>query len=294
MELRQDKRGMILVFALIIVSVLLSTALSFSYFIITDINKARAIDDSVIAYYAADAGIEESLYSLKKQEVTESLVELVKMQSDGILTESNGAWDISDSTDSESGFLRQRLFSGQSAKFFILNRASSNSTKSVSLEWFKGKDIEGESTVPQLQVNLTQLAPQNENGSLVYYTEASEVEVADSSSLSGVKCYDLNNSDIDGIPQSNLVDYMVEFKVLGSSKDDYVDRLMASAYAKHCSDDKWSESINISGITNLTLRSRGSYGRSQQNIIAHILPKDTISGILSFVLFSEQDITKDQ
>lgn len=293
-NLQSDKRGVILVFTLILLSVLLSTALGFSYFIIADINKARAIDDSIIAYYAADAGIEESLYLLKKQEATESLNSLTLLNGSGEMNVSGGAWDILDSTDYEKGFLRQRLSNGQSVKFFILNRglsaeqANYNGAKSISVEWQKGKN-----TTPNLQVILTQLWPQRQDSSMIYFTDTSELEVADSASNGrGETCYDFKDLALDNNSLDKPVDYLVELKVLGNS-DDFVDRIVVKAYNKRCQEADWSKDINETGITNLTLKAKGKYGRSQQSIIAHLLPKDPVSGLLGFVLFSEQDITKE-
>jgi len=286
-DLKNDNRGMIIVFAVMLLAIFLSTALGFSYFIIADINKAAAIDDSIVAYYAADAGLEESLYLLKKQEAAASLAELKKIRpSGGELAGAGANWSIVDSADFERNVLRQRLYDGQSVKFFILNRANtpdSNQTKSVVLKWFKG----GANT-PKLQVNLTQLSPQRDDksGAWVYFTDASEVELSDTDP----RCFDLQDLSLGGVPLP-AVDYLMELKVLGGPGD-FVERLSVDAYNDYC--DAWqSADLNQEGITSLTLKSTGSHGRAVQTIVAHILPKNPVSGLFSFVLFSEQDVVKD-
>ncbi len=283
-----ENQGMILVFTLILLAVFLTTALGFSYYIIGDINQARAVDDSVIAYYSADAGMEESLYLLEKHQLPGSLDGLKTLKAGGeYLAASRGFWDINNSTNYEKTVLRQRLYNGQSAKFYILNRDAANKTKSLTVEWYKGSDM-----APKLQVNLTQLDPQYQNNTLVYYLDTSEIEVADTAVNGFAKCYNLKDRNLDGGSLSNPADYLAEFKVLGGAND-FVDRLLVKAYDKKCGDQDFADSLNTEGITNLTLNSKGSYGRSTQNIFAHILPRDPVSGILSFVLFSEQDVTKD-
>lgn len=279
---------MIIVFTLIMLAVFLTTALSFSYFIISDINKAKAIDNSIIAYYSADAGMEESLYLLKNQELAESVEILKDKRPSPIeMTLSKGIWDISSSTSYETSVLRQRLHNGQSAKFFILNRSGitdQNTTKSITLEWHKG----GAGSTAKLQASMTQLTSQ---GSLIYFTDRSELEVDDLL----VKCFDLKDRDISGSLLSPLPDYLVEYKVLGENNEDYVDTLEVKAYSIACDSnpDTMAAAYNPSGITNPTVKSSGTYGRSTQSIIAHILPKDPVSGMLGFVLFSEQDVTKE-
>lgn len=279
---------MIIVFTLILLAVFLTTALSFSYFIIGDINKARAIDDSVIAYYAADAGMEESLYLLQKQEIADSLDGLKDIRAaGGNLPASLGAWNIGESTNFEKTVLRQRLYNGQSAKLFILNRATANQANSITVEWYKGAG-----TDPRLQVILTQLTPQTQDGTLIYYTDASELEVTDSKANGFVTTYDLKDLDLSGGNLAGRTDYLVELKVLGVAGD-FVDRLSVKAYDKKKGDLDYNDSFNSQGITNLTLKSKGSYGKATQNIVAQILPQDPVSGILSFVLFSEQDVAKE-
>jgi len=282
---------MVIVFAVMLLAVFLSTALGFSYFIIADINKAAAIDDSIVAYYAADAGLEESLYLLKKQEAADSLVDLKNdIRPDNNAMEATGAvWSIADSTDYEKNVLRQRLYDGQSVKFFILNRNSTNLTESVVLEWFKG----GEDT-SKLQVNLTQLSPQQDDasGAWIYLTDTSEVELSDTGKI-GSRCFDLKDAslNLNGGVLSPPIDYLLELKVLGG-QGDFVENLSVDAYDYFC-DSISGKSPNPEGITSLTLKSSGTYGRSTQTIIAHILPKDPVSGLFGFVLFSEQDVVKD-
>lgn len=291
-NIRQNKQGMIIVFTLILLAVFLTTALSASYFIIGDINKARAIDDSVIAYYAADAGMEESLFLLNKQEIAGSLTGLKSIRpAGGTLPASNSSWSIADSVAYEKMALRQRIHNGQSAKFFILNRASiesPNPARSLTVEWYKGQ-----AGAPKLQINFTQLTPQSQAGTLIYYQDRSEMEIADTAANDGyVRCYNFRDIDLAGQALPTPTDYLTEFKVLGATND-FVDRLLVKVYNKECGAADYDESWNREGITNLTVKSRGSYGKSQQNIVAQILPKDPVSGVLSFVLFSEQDVTKE-
>lgn len=287
MNLAKDNSGVVLIFTLLIMSVLISVAISFSYFIISDINKARAIDNSIVAYYAADAGMEESLYTLKKQQSVKFLTDLKAQKGSGELATAKSGWDIGESTDFETVFLRQRLSNGQTVKFFLLDRAAANGAKSIIVDWKKGG-----STAPQLQVSLTQLVPQTDpqTNAKVYFTDTSEVETADTENNGvGPTCYALKDRDINGDLLVSRPDYAVEFKVLGLTEEEYVDSLTVQAYDS----DDCSGQPNPAGITNLTLKSKGVYNKSNQYIIAQLAPSDTLSGLAGFVLFSERDITKE-
>ncbi|MFA6593717.1 MAG: hypothetical protein WCT16_00505 [Candidatus Buchananbacteria bacterium] len=301
---QQDERGVIIVFTLILLGVLLSIALGFFYFILLDIKKARAIDNSTVAYYAADAGIERSLYIIKKQEAASSTSALRAIYNQdvsgvgGVFSLTNGAqWDINDSSDFEKNFFRQRLSNGESVKLYFLNRQGQDGDpKSFGLTWYGSL---GASNTLKMQVAINQLMPQlyqNEQTSptLVYYAEDNVIETDDSAD--GVTfCYKFRDCNVNNVVDSdscealtNPVDYVVELKALGSTELDNIDRLSVMAYS-----DSDCLATSTYGVTNLTLKSQGIFNNNRQMIVAHIPPLNPLSGLFGFVLFSEQDITKE-
>ena len=62
----KNQQGIILVMALSIMAILLSIAIGFAVFIISDINKAKSIDNSIISYYAAESGAERTIFLFRK------------------------------------------------------------------------------------------------------------------------------------------------------------------------------------------------------------------------------------
>lgn len=305
MNLTQDKRGVILVFTIILMAVLLSIAVGFSFFIISDINQAKAIDDSIIAYYAAETGIERTLYSVIKQDNFESMEQLKKdrANTEGLLPESQAVWNISSSTDYEKLFFRQRLYNGQGVKFYVLNRAENlniDIPKSLLIDWTKGKDSEGNNSIINLQVSMTQLSPQSknieeDNSVLIYYTDTNEVELSDSL---GPTCYNFKDSSLNEENANKKSDYVIELRALGGTFMDYIDKILVTVFNQDCSNysnnkDDYLTSLNPRGISNLTIKSEGFFGKSKQLIIAHLPPRHLVSGLLSFVIFSEQSITKE-
>lgn len=319
MKIVKDNQGMILVFTMIMMSVLLSTAIGFSFFIIADINQAKAVDDAIVAYYAADAGMERALYSIVKQKIFESIEELkndphLYNTGTGVtLSESRANWNLDGSTDYEKVFFRQRLFNGQSVKFYVLNRGEKeerliNKSKSLLINWEKGK-IGDNSSVINLQISMTQLSPQSvimstttdSDQVLIYYTDTNETELSDSlNNGRGSTCYNFKDAIL---PNSDLInqqpfDYVVELKALGDSNFDYIDKISATVYNDNCetyfsNKEDYQKSFNPNGITNLTIKVEGVFGKSKQLIIAHLPPRHLVSSLLGFVIFSEQDLTKE-
>jgi len=298
-KIKKDERGVILVLTLIILSVFLSIALSFSYFVIIDIKQARVIDDSVIAYYSADSGLEKSLYLLMKQKAFTSVSGLKgAFPTSQTLTESNGLWDIGESKDSERTFFRQRLTNGQNVKFYILKRSEQDGKpKSILINWKKGRVPSGGSEVPaivKLQVSLTQLTAQDgPDGAMIYYTDTNKIEELDSLENGESACYNLKDEKIDGIGTIPAGDYAVELRALGASDIDFIDQISATAYDTDCNTIDENQIPNSSGLSNMTIKSKGRFGAASQSIMAHLLPRDPASGLLGFVLFSEQEVLKD-
>lgn len=286
---KNNEKGIILILTLVIMSILLSTALGFAIFVLSAIRQAVIIDDSVVAYYAADAGLEKSLYLLRQTEV-ERIGDkddpadgtLFKILGAGNVNLENGAsWNLSLSTDYEKNPLRQGLANGQSVKLFFLDRnTGENRTKSFRVEWHTGGGT------PRLQVSATQLDPQFKDGILVYYTDLNENTTNQDSGQGAVYCYDFSDKTIAGV--FDISDYAVEIKVIGAGSD-YVESLRVVPYsAEGCAPGaEFAE-----GVTNLTIHSLGQYRKTNQEITASILPRDPVSGLLGFVLFSEADIAK--
>jgi len=290
----EQQRGIILIFVLIVMAALLATALGFGFFLLADLRRAKAIDNSLSAYYAADAGIERSLFLFRQQEIT-SVGELIQ---NGDLLESNSKWRIDDpsnnSSDYEPSVFRQRLANGKNLKLYFLGRrAGSNSAKAISVFWKKGSPP---SSV-KLQISFTQLNPQvnaDEGDALIYYTDQNVLEVADSETTGGLAtCYYFKDIGLSGAPlplPDQYADYLVEFKVLGSGAD-YVDKVNILAYDNE-EDCRNSVNADSSAISNVTLKSVGSHNNVRQTITANLPPRDPFSGLFGFVLFSEEDITK--
>lgn len=280
LNIKENNQGVILVLTLIIMSILLATAISFAVFIISDIKQAKSIDDSVGAYYAADAGIERSLYQFRKQGVTSTDSLSPKFYA---LASSTANWSVAYSSDTEDVIVRQRVYNGQSVKLFFLNRDTGiNKAEGISIFWKKGEN----SGNSNMQVTFTQLYPQSKDNSLVYYTDQSKLEMVDSIEASSDFCYGFKDALLNS-PGDSPANYVVEIKALGI-EGDYIENLKVQAYnTEDCSNNPINNSIS-----NISIVSEGNKNKSVQKITAQIPPRDPVSGILSFVLFSEEDITK--
>ncbi|MFH1668286.1 MAG: hypothetical protein ABH884_04690 [Candidatus Komeilibacteria bacterium] len=290
MKIKEDnQQGIILVISLVIMAILISIAIGFSIFILSDLRQAAEIDNSVIAYYSADSGIERTLYLFRHVD-KDRIADLSEDDKSGDVDgEVGDDWSIEESDDFEPVFFRQRLLNGQSVKLYFLGRkAGTNSSKSIKIEWFKGLNS------PRLQVIFTQLTPDiDSSGALVYYTDINKVEISDTAFEGNSVCFDFKDEDLDGVSLSSPSDYVVELRAIGSGGA-FIDNLSVTAHDETAGIGDCNEigSYNPEAITNITIKSVGTHNNASQIVYAQIPPLDPLSNILGFVLFSQEDITK--
>lgn len=68
LQVTQQRRGSTLLLALIILSGLVATSLTVGTIVVTRLRGVKAIDDSVLASYAAESAVEDLLYAVRKGE----------------------------------------------------------------------------------------------------------------------------------------------------------------------------------------------------------------------------------
>lgn len=270
-KIQKDQNGIILVMTLIIMAIFLTVAVGFGVVIISDIKQAATIDNSMVAYFAADAGMERNLFIFRKSE--KSSIE--DIASSTLRLGNNSSWNISSSTDYEASFIRQRLKNGQGVNLYFLNRATGNNlSKSINVSWDKSLY-----SATKMQISFTRL--KLEDG--IYRTDSSGVFLSTTTN----NCFDFLDKDESG--NTSPSDYAVEIKALGSA-DGYIDKLRVTGYDDSCGTED-ADKVD-DAISNISLIVNGKFGNSTQKIVAHLPPRTPVSGIFGFVLFSEEDITK--
>ena len=96
-----NQKGVVLVYTLGVMSMLLAVALVFSNVMMSDLNQAKSIDNSVMAYYAADSGLEKSLFYLRQADKDIAFIRGITRFD---LLKNNYFWSTSRSTSSEQLF----------------------------------------------------------------------------------------------------------------------------------------------------------------------------------------------
>ncbi|MEA2088312.1 MAG: hypothetical protein U9O55_00495 [Patescibacteria group bacterium] len=82
-----NQKGTVLIFGVLITSIILVMGAGVSVFIISEIVSTRKIDNSIIAYYTAECGIEHGLFEIRKKGKTINNIDMADIQVAGA-----GSW----------------------------------------------------------------------------------------------------------------------------------------------------------------------------------------------------------
>jgi len=242
--------------SILILSSIISAASSYAVVSMHNLNQSILVDNGARAFYAAESGIEDALYEIRKIESPVS-----SLASSGSLSNFS-SWSRSILPD-----IGQMTFDIKKNDFEYIDLYDPDSSlspldipiKSLKLSW-TGNGAEW------VQV---QVVPWLSDGTL---GEPFEQHFSASS-----------NPAIVNLQSGSNVLYRVRIKALYSDIQD----MSVEAYSEL---NTGGNKVNIPGF--LTIISNGSFSRASQSITAQMPQRGALSGQFGYVLFSEEDLVK--
>lgn len=249
-------KGSALLLAILVMAGVTAAGIGMSSLVISEIRQARNLDNAVVAYYAAESGIEDGLYQLRKVGV--DVTDLADQQT----LDNQATWRRSAEKKEE------RLVTGielnQSVQFDIFNPQ----------ETITGKQI------TNVQINWTGDGSEwLEVSWLSWMTEGGWVGFPNKKLLSHALAGSIVNLVVAGVNENSDL-YRLRLKALQSDIRD----LDVTAY------DEDSNLVEIPTI--VVLAASGEFGSSQQNLKINIPLHSPVIGLFDYVLFSEESIIK--
>ena len=252
----QSKDGSLLLMSILIMAGMVTGASSFAVITMQNLKQSISVDNGIRAYYAAESGIEDALFEIRKNETA-----ITSMSSSGSLSNA-GTWDRTIAKDVQSltkdidknDFLEINLFDADSSLSSL-----SNPIKSIKLAW-TGIGTEW------VQVQIIPWSTSSTIG------DPSE-QVFSSAS----------NPAIVNLLDSTATLYRVRIKVLYSDISD----ITVTAYSGL---NAGGVQVNIPGY--LTIYSTGEFSRTNQVVRAQMSHRAPLSGNFGYVLFSEESLIK--
>lgn len=249
-------RGNILPLALVITTAILLSGVTLGITVIESLRRSVEMDDSMISYYAADAGIEKQLYEVRKNDAT--ITSLGEMS--GTFSNSS-SWEAADS----SRFLTTtvKIFSSlDEGEFQFVDLydpdaldAAANIGK-VTWTWSGGCEVE------------LGYAEWNTGSGMVIPNEFTIV-------------FGIGGSGTQNLNAARA--YRLRFRAKGCTATNLQVQVFPTS----------GSSVPVSFPGDITIASDGSYKRTKQAIAVTMPRLDVLSGIFSYVIFSECTLFKD-
>ncbi|MBD3251015.1 hypothetical protein GF380_00850, partial [Candidatus Uhrbacteria bacterium] len=250
------KQGNILPLSLVIMTTILIAGISLGIIVLAGLRRASDLDDSMVAYYAADAGIEKQLYEVRKRDT-----DVGDLQTLGETFSNQAEWEAA-----SSGFIVT-----QSKQFFNVDEGDFQF-----VDLFDPDFLGSAAGIARVDWEWTPA------------TTACEVEL-------GIAEWDIST----GVPQT----FQLVRKINGSGQQalDPARAYRLRFRPRKCDVDTLEVRVySASDPTNpadfpgdITLGSEGTFDRATQAISVTMPRLDILSGVFSYVIFSECTLVKD-
>lgn len=252
----RDQQGSLLLMSILILSGIMTAASSFGIITIQNLRQSVLIDNGVRAFYAAESGIEDGLYELRKNETA-----VASMGASGAL--SNAAtWDRTVATDIQS--LTRDLDENDTWEISLFDPDSSLSSLA--------------STVKSLKLAWTGSGSEWVQAQIIPWTTSGTLGAPSTQLFSAA-----SNPATVNLQDASTVLYRVRIKALYGGITD----MTVKAYSGL---NLGGSQVDVPGY--ITMYSTGEYSLSNQVVRAQMPHRPPLSGQFGYVLFSEEDLIK--
>ncbi|MBI2050599.1 MAG: hypothetical protein HYT31_02230 [Parcubacteria group bacterium] len=252
----REHEGSLLLMSLLVLSGIMTAASSFGIITIQNLRQSVLTDNGLRAFYAAESGIEDGLYELRKKETA-----VASMSASGALS-NGGTWERT--IDASIASLAQDLGENDTWEISLYDPDSSLSPLA--------------STVKSLKLAWTGTGSEWVQAQITPWTTAGTLGIPSTQLFSAA-----SNPAILNLQDASTVLYRVRLKAL---YDDITD-MTITAY----SGLNWGGSqVDIPGY--ITMYATGAYSRANQVVRARFPHRAPLSGQFGYVLFSEENLIK--
>lgn len=255
----KNQKGTVLLLALLVMASIVVAGIGLGQILINQLRQAILLDNSIIAYYAAESAIESSLYKIRGLDIPLSSLPL-----SGTL-DNNAEWTLeykNSRPDITTNIMENKTY--QLDLFDPDDLSWMPGIEALKFSW------EGPG---QLEVAYTSWTPAP---SITWPQEQYEVVTPAISFMPPGIIYN-------GIVGNKA--YRIRLRAIGGD----IYNLNITGWA----DDAASPGNQVDLPSHITLEANGSIGRARQAVSASIPRHAQLSGIFDFVLFSEEPIAKD-
>ncbi len=310
MHANQGRRGVISLLALILMATMTATAVGASLIIMNELRQTQAVDQAAVAVYAAESGVEQGLAIIRNARQTKTLSD-TRTALDPCYNQTGctrGSVPVSDtlpaatwqrSVSSLTTYTMPLLAPDQSVSVDYVDPDTSGASnvESLTLSW--EDDCRGNT-----QIEASLLTWSMEGGQLDFSPNAQRVfkqVVSCGTGCSGTSthCACATPEPITAfISPENEADQLEDLSALKPYRFTFRPIFIPGSIYDACVITNLKVTAYDAGATPteiptvVQLKAVGKYGNALQAVTAQLPWKEPASGLLSFVLFSEEDIQK--
>lgn len=253
---RTSQEGSLLLMSILILSGMITAASSFGVISLSNLRQSILVDNGIRAYYAAESGVEDGLYELRRNETA-----VASLGSSGSL--SNG-----------STWTRTTAATIQS----LARGINENDTWEINLYDPDASLAPLAATVKSLRLGWTGSGSEWIEVQITPWTTSGTLGTPTTQAFSAA-----SNPATVNLQDATTALYRVRIKALYAG----VTSMTATAYSGL---NLGGSQVNIPGY--ITMYSTGAYSRANQVVRAQMPHRPPMSGQFGYVLFSEEDLIK--
>ncbi len=287
MQRQKDQSGVISLLALILMATVTATAVGSSVLVVNELRQSQSLDESLSAAYAAEAGIEDGLYVVKAKRPIDTLANAkTALDSNAYRGSFSNFAAWSRTADTEDTFVVNHLRPDQTATLDLFNPDDATGAFGMQSLLVKWNDDCGGQTWLETTV-LTW-----EASSALSFDPATQRVFKQTNACVNATghCVDIPLNGLEGHQFQATHVYRLGFRALattGASVNCSVENLSVKVYPQPN-----QAGIPIPLPARVVVKSTGSYARSKQALNATVPWRAPVSGLLNFVIFSEEPIEK--
>lgn len=286
---RTSQPGIVSLLALILMATVTATSVGAAAIIINELRQTQSLDEAISAVYAAEAGVEDGLYLIKNRRPTQGLDSTIAALNGDPGTRRNlenfSSWTRV--ANKENQFLLGRLAADTTAHLDIFDPDAplgGTAVQSLKVNWGVNCNSVVQLEISMLTWDLTVPDVFNPDNQQVFKeTFACGQTVGGNGSCDPIVTNSIGGSSI--LPNKP---YRFSFRVLVPEN--------SSCLAENISVTAHDQQNGSGGLiqlpTRIQIKSTGGYSRSQQALTASVPWRAPVSGLLNFVLFSDEPVQK--
>lgn len=285
----KEQKGAALVMTLLILSLMMTSAVALSRIILGEVRMAVNTINSLSAFYAADSGIEKSLYYIKYARKNSNTDPFNNLQNKNYLLDNGESFYFVQASTTAPGFIAYDVTTSTPAHVDIIDPAGNISN----IDWDTVSGP-GDSHYYQLTWSIDNCFPFHASDKLEITSNAfSNISLFNASTKKDIAICDCsyNSNDVCSLTSANypISDsnfYRFSFRPLNNT----VKSIAFDIYA----DPSGGAPDYIVGIaSNAVVTVDGSYKNSKYRLRVEIPALAAVSDIFSYVIFSEEELKKN-